>query len=686
MDILERNTNLPIIEFGRDICNSEQAIQKEWLLTNGIGGYASGTIAGSLTRRYHGYLIAALNPPLGRTQLLTKLDEVATYNQGTYHLFTDFRSNKRLVSNGFQYIERFRLVGTNPIWDFRIADALLTKKIWMEPGENISYIKYSMLTGSFPVALSIKTIINFRKHHNSSHRSGIQFDIFAANDFFKINAQNLGSFWLYAKGAQNKITGEWFRDYYYTIEAYRGIEALDDHYYALLHTFSLQPGESFTIVASHKEITNFDFDLALQKRIDFELDIINHINSTTNPSFLPLKHTVQYAQLMKRLSLAADQFIVNRPTGSDPSGKTIIAGYPWFSDWGRDTMISLHGLTLCTKRYDIARKILQTFSEYIDKGMIPNRFPSAESLPEYNTVDATLWFFNAIYEYLQRTHDLAFLESIYSQLENIIDWHLQGTRYNIKVDQSDGLIYAGAAGVQLTWMDAKVSNWVVTPRIGKPVEINALWFNALKIMQLFAHKLGLPYMDFRDLTNQVSRSFQKYWEPNLGYLYDVIDSPNGDDRSLRPNQIFTISLPFSPLYDFQKKSILRKCAQYLYTSMGLRSVAPQDFAYIGRYGGNQVQRDAAYHQGTVWGWLLGPFVTAWYRAFNDLEGAFTFLNPIFLQLTDHCIGNISEIFDGDPPHQARGCFAQAWSIAETLRAIDVLSNDVISEDDFYNFS
>ncbi len=383
---------------------------------------------------------------------------------------------------------------------------------------------------------------------------------------------------------------------------------------------------------------------------------------------------------IEQLVLAADRFIVDRPLADVPQGKTIIAGYPWFSDWGRDTMISLPGLTLTTGRFDVARVILQTFAKYIDKGMLPNVFPDRGETPEYNTVDASLWYFEAIRDYFAHTGDKQLLIELYPALVEIIDWHCRGTRYNIHLD-SDGLIYAGEAGVQLTWMDAKVGDWVVTPRIGKPVEINALWYNALIIMSQFASYLDKSDKEYLKLADKTRKGFQRFWNQDLKYCYDVLDSPDGDDNSLRPNQIFAVSLPVSHpdkkiaplLSDRQQKQVVDIVAGHLLTSHGLRSLDPNHPDYVGIYGGNRLQRDGAYHQGTVWGWLIGHFVQAHLKIYQDREVCRSFLKPMSNHLTGGCVGNLSEIFDGDAPFIPRGAFAQAWTVAEVLRAWNLVT-------------
>jgi len=371
---------------------------------------------------------------------------------------------------------------------------------------------------------------------------------------------------------------------------------------------------------------------------------------------------------IRHLVLAADQFVVRRPLPDDPKGMSVIAGYHWFGDWGRDTMIALPGLTISTGRPEVARRILGTFARFVDQGMLPNRFPDAGEAPEYNTVDATLWYFEAIRAYHAATGDDGLLKDLFPVLEEIVRWHQKGTRYGIAEDPTDGLLRAGEPGVQLTWMDAKVGDWVVTPRIGKPIEVNALWHNALRAMGRFAQRLGRPAGRWEGLADRTRTGFARFWNAGAGYCFDVLDGPDGDDGALRPNQIFAVSLPESPLPRDRQRQVVDACARHLLTSFGLRSLAPGHPAYQGRYGGGPRERDAVYHQGTVWGWLLGPFALAHLRVYGDRAASAAFLSPMAHQLADFGVGSLGEIFDGDAPFAPCGCIAQAWTVSETLRA------------------
>ena len=664
------------IQFGREICgNLNSAESREWLVTNGIGGYASGTISGLLTRRYHGLLVAALKPPLNRTLLVTKLDETVFYHHQSYALDSNRWTDGGINLHGYENIESFRLEGTIPVWTFACADALVEKRIWMQPGANTTYIRYTLLRGSGSLDLSLKALVNYRDYHGNTSGRDWQMQIQSTEAGVRVSAfKEAIPFYILCIGNKNhskvSIYHDWYLGFDLALEKYRGLNHSDDNLHAATFTTNLKMGESITIVASTQSNPSLEENKVLEASQEKEKQLLNNWYSHSNVN------TENTPKWIEQLVLAADQFIVNRPLINQPDGKTIIAGYPWFGDWGRDTMISLPGLTITTGRPLVARTILGTFSRYLDKGMLPNLFPDAGEQPEYNTVDAILWYFEAIRAYYAATKDDKFLAELFPLLAEVIEWHCRGTRYNIHLDD-DGLIYAGESGVQLTWMDAKIGDWVVTPRIGKPVEINALWYNALVVMAQFANILGKSsqVQEYQRMLQQTATSFQRFWNRNESYCYDVLDTPGGDDDALRPNQIFAVSLPaletgnFPPLLNSsQQRSVVDKVAQNLLTSYGLRSLAPQNSEYKGKYGGNQLARDSAYHQGTTWGWLIGHFVQAHLKVYQNPTVARSFLKPMANHLQTACVGNISEIFDGDVPINARGCFAQAWSVAEVLRA------------------
>jgi predicted glycogen debranching enzyme len=648
-----------MIDFGRQICNSfEAAGSREWLVTNGIGGYASGTIAGVLTRRYHGLLIAALKPPLERTLLVSKLDETALYGVQNFPLFANQWESGAIEPRGFHHLERFHLEGTTPVWTYTITDALLEKRIWMQHEANTTYVRYDFIRGSNALSLNIKAMVDYRDHHASTRGGDWRMQIAPLENGLCITAyDDAVPYYIFSSGAAVAPRHEWYHSYYLNVESQRGLEALDDNLCAGEFHATLSPGQSLTIVASTDKMSGKDGMAAYDERRNYEEELAAQ-NQIANES-----------PDVQQLTLAADQFIVCRPTHEDPEGHSIIAGYPWFGDWGRDTMIALPGLTLVTGRPRVARSILRTFARFVDQGMLPNRFPEIGEQPEYNTVDATLWYFEALRAYLELASDEALLKELFPILKDIIAWHQRGTRFNIHMDPEDGLLFAGSSsGVQLTWMDAKVDDWVVTPRIGKPVEINALWFNALHIMAQFAVQLGEPAEKFSKAADRVMQSFSRFWNETAHYCFDVIGGPEGDEAVLRPNQLLAVSLVNSPLTPEQQRAVVDVCAQHLLTSHGLRSLAPGGDHYVGVYGGDQHQRDTSYHQGTAWGWLMGPFVQAHLRVYNDPIAARSFLQPLIRSLSAHGVGSISEIFDGDPPFTPRGCIAQAWSVAEVLRA------------------
>ncbi len=653
------------VDFGREICGDLSAAeQREWLVTNGLGGFASGTVAGVLTRRYHGLLVAALKPPLGRTLMVSKLEEVAEYDGQTCTLFTNRWGDDNVDPHGYRHVDRFRLEGTVPVWTFAVGDALLEKRIWMHPGANATLVCYTLRRARAPLRLRVKALVNYRDYHSTTHAGDWRMHVEPVENGLRIIAFGGATpVYLMSREARVEPAHDWYRNFSLALERYRGLDDHEDHLHAGTFTASLAPGQSVTIALSADAATLTDSETSLAARRAHENMLLERgaaAGATDAPAWI------------RQLVLAADQFIAARPIATDPDARTVIAGYHWFGDWGRDTMIALPGLTLTTGRPEIAANILRTFARFVDRGMLPNVFPDAGETPEYNTVDATLWYFEAIRQYYEATGDDELLRELYPVLAEIIDWHLKGTRYGIKVDLADGLLYAGEPGVQLTWMDAKVGDWVVTPRIGKPVEVNALWLNALVTMTRFSQKLDQPADAYEKLAERARAGFQRFWNDSVGYCFDVLDTPEGNDATLRPNQILAVSLPESPLRPVQQRGVVDACARTLLTSNGLRSLAPGHPQYVGRYGGDPRQRDGSYHQGMVWGWLLGPFALAHLRVYGDAAAALSFLEPMAHHLRLHGVGTASEIFDGDPPFTPRGCIAQAWTVAEVLRAWSVL--------------
>ncbi len=662
-----------MIEFGRDICGeAEAALRREWLVTNGTGSYASGTIAGANTRVYHGVLVAALQPPAARTLLVAKIEAVAQLRGAIYKLDTNEWADGAIDPPAYRWIESFRLDGTIPTWTYALAEAQLIKRVWMAHGRDTTFVTYTHARGAEPIELDLKALVTYRDHHAATKGdwmplvtptpTGIRIDMFDQVPPYFVKIAPAGAY---------APIDRWYRQFKHRVETERGLDDVEDLYAAGQFHVTLRPGETVTLVATLDANASLDWREALAAERDRQRNLIDQSGFEDEPDWL------------QQLVLAADQFIVDRtfqlPTSNlQPSpphvGKTVIAGYHWFGDWGRDTMIALPGLCLATRRHDTAKTILRTFAAFVDQGMLPNRFPDQGERPEYNTVDATLWYFHAIDQVVTATHDWTLLTELFPVLRDIVNWHMKGTRYQIHVD-GDGLLYAGEPGVQLTWMDAKVDDWVVTPRIGKPVEINALWIHALRILAYYAQELGYPgeARSYVEQANQAAQSFaQRFWYGQGGYLYDVIDGPDGSDASLRPNQLLALSLKPTLLPHDAAVSVVNTCARELVTSYGLRSLAPSHPEYQGKFTGDRYARDGAYHQGTVWSWLIGPFVEAHYTVFKDRDAALSFLRPFEQHLRDVGLGTISEVFEGDAPHLPRGCAAQAWSVAEVLRVWKML--------------
>ncbi len=665
------------LTYGRDVLGDpSRSSRLEWLVTNGIGGFAAGTLSGELTRRYHGLLFAALKPPLGRTLLLTKFGESIEINGRTYDLDTNAWASGTVTPQGHLHLEAFRLEETIPVWTWAIGDVRLEKRIWMEHGENTTYVQYRLLTAPKPVLLTLKAIVNHRDSHATTTGRTGPAKVEHATGGLRIEAfEGATPLWLLALNAELKPVNDWYRGYALGLETERGLDAVEDHLCAGEIATLVKPGESFTVIASTRrdagtgEAAPLALISALARRRAHEKSLLD----TWRRAQPAVARTAP--EWIRRLVLAADAFVVERATIVDPHGRSVIAGYPWFSDWGRDTMIALPGLTLATGRPEVAKAILTTFARFVNQGMIPNYFPDQGEEPEYNTVDAALWFFQAVRAYHDATGDDTFLAEVYPVLEDIIAWYERGTRFGIGVDPADGLVRQGAPGVQLTWMDARVDNWVVTPREGKPVEINALWYNAQLTMLGFARKLKRSHEPFDQRARVIEKGFARFWNPETGCLFDVLDGPDGHDAKIRPNQIFAVSLPDSPLNAAQRRAVVDTCGRLLVTSHGMRSLAPDEAEYHGIFTGDRRTRDGAYHQGTVWTWLLPHFALAHERAYGDAATARQFLEPMGQLIGEMNVGSLPEVADGDAPHTPRGCFAQAWSVAETLRAWNALTGE-----------
>jgi predicted glycogen debranching enzyme len=654
--------NLPI-EFDRPVCGDlGEACSREWLETNGIGGFACSTIAGMNTRRYHALLTAATRPPVGRVVLLSKLEETLVIGEQRFELsvnqYTGAVPHIGMVHpRGYEYLGSFRL-DPFPRFRYRCGDLQLEKAVFLVHGENTVVIQYELLgdrRGRL-CGLEIRPLIAFRDFHSLTHANdAIRRDVRSRTGLAAITPYpDLPSLYFAHNAESLDTSGFWFRNFEYEREQERGLDAVEDLYSPFLLRFDLAENSSATIIASTSEHAAVAAHPLQEQEIQRRAHIVH--GAPAEDAFAKL------------LTAAADQFIVARDDRT-----SVIAGYPWFADWGRDTMISLSGLTLVTGRFEEARNILREFAGNIDHGMLPNRFPDSGENPEYNTVDATLWMFHAVHEFLRYTGDYDFVRAeLYQPLAGIIAWHERGTRYGIHLD-SDGLLHGGEPGTQLTWMDVKVGDWVVTPREGKAVEIQALWHNALCVMA----RLSLVFNKYAESSHYTSlaertraRFAQVFWNESAGCLHDVVSS-DGADSSIRPNQIFAVSLPYPLLSNDQALRVVEMVEWELLTPFGLRTLSPRDPRYRGRYDGDPRSRDGAYHQGTVWPWLLGPFLSAYVKVHGRTEEARRradqFLDPLRAHLWQAGLGQISEVFDGDAPHRPGGCFAQAWSVAEVLR-------------------
>lgn len=650
-----------MIQFGKDICgNLDAASNREWLETNYLGGFASGTVSGLHTRRYHGLLTAALQPPVGRTLLLSKLEETLVIGDRRYDLSANRYGGGVIHPRGFESLRSFRL-DPFPIFHYVVQDVEIEKSIFLVNHENTVVVQYFVRASKAAEAhLEIRPLIAFRDYHSTTHEnSSLNRWVENRGDLAVVKPyESEPALYIAHEGGIFAPEGFWYRNFEYSVEQERGLDSSEDLFSPFGLKFELHDRYRIPIIASTEPREARNAMRYREAEIERRRSVV-----AVSPGADPF---------VQSLAAASDQFVAACRTGH-----TIIAGYHWFGDWGRDTMIALPGISLALGRPDLARSILLQFAQHLSQGMLPNRFPDGGEAPEYNTVDATLWLFEAV----QSLNDPDFIrEHLYEKLVEVIDWHVRGTRYSIRVDD-DGLLLSGEPGVQLTWMDAKVGDWVVTPRHGKPVEIQALWYNALRIVQRFSEQFGfVPNANrFGVMAERARRSFlDQFWNEAEGCLFDVV-GPHGVDASIRPNQVFAISLTFPLLDAARAERVLAVVERELLTPVGLRSLSPSDPNYKGRYEGDPWHRDGAYHQGTVWPWLMGPFLTAYIRVHGDSGRARAegWLRGMESHLGEAGLGQISEIFDGDSPHAPRGCIAQAWSVAELLRAAaeDVLGID-----------
>lgn len=657
-----RETLPDFIRFGRAICGDlAQAERREWWLGNGLGTYAAGTIAGTLTRRYHGLLVAPVEPPLGRWLVFAKAEATLIDGERGIPLFSNRWRSGAIDPAGYLHLESFHLDGRMPVWRYAVGRWIIEQRIWLEPGANTVYIAWRLDASSAVQALDLRVrlLANARDHHGNMAPGGFTPKVAMVGGRLEVCCHDRFTLRLQTADGRLQAAWDWIENFDLPLERERGLPDCDAHLWVGDAFLTLNPGRWNGITASLQEVATVDLDAALCRFLDRERGLL----ARTRPSLGDSPPA-----WIEQLSLSADCFLFARPLPDLPDGESVIAGYPWFGDWGRDTMIALPGLALATGRLDSARRILLTFARFVDQGMLPNVFPGAGETPAYNTVDAGLWYFEAWRAYLEASHDESALAEVFPVLAEMIDWHVRGTRYRIGRDSADGLLYAGEPGVQLTWMDAKAGDWVVTPRIGKPVEINALWYNALMIMAGFAEQLGYSPDPYSALASQARQGFQRFIRPAGAGLFDVLDGPTGDDSSIRPNQLFAVSLPHSPLDVDAQRTIVEICGRELLTSYGLRSLTANHPHYHPTYLGGVWERDGGYHQGAVWGWLLGHYALAEYRVHGDAKAAQNRLEPIRDHLLDAGLGTVSEIFDGAVPHCPRGTPAQAWSVACVLEA------------------
>lgn len=640
-----------------------EGIQREWVITNGIGGYAGSSIIGAHTRKHNGMLIASLHAPVERYMVLSKINEKLEVGEKEYSFFTNQRPGGN-NEEGQKYLQRF-CYDYVPEFTYYAGGVFVTKTISLQHGKNTVACTYDILGGSSKAVLTLVPLFNYRDHHERSERADLKFETTNSSQTITLvpeKNKNISIRMYVSEGEISEREEIYDVDMELQTEISTGMTCIENNYTPYEITVSIQPGE-------HKKVSVI---CTIEEGV-IPTDGFAIVEAERNRCMELEKQAGLQDDFANTLVHAADQFIVERES---TGGKTVLAGLPWFTDWGRDTMIALQGLTLVTKRFEDTREILKTFAQYVKKGLVPNMFPDEGLEPLYNTVDASMWYFYSVEKYLEYTgaeEDYQFIQKeIYPKLKEIIHYYKEGTDFSIYMDK-DYLIHAGGGLDQVTWMDVRVGEWVVTPRHGKPVEISALWYNALCVMEQLAKRFGdEEEKEYAALADKVKASFvNKFWNPEKNCLYDVVDDTENDDK-IRPNQIWAVSLPHTMLSEEQAKGVVDTVVSHLYATYGLRSLSPDDVEYKGIYAGKLHDRDAAYHQGTCWGFPLGGLITAYLKVYGATEDGKAFAKKLIAPLEDHlmdgCIGSIAEIFDGNEPNISRGCYGQAWSVGEILRA------------------
>ncbi len=677
------SSNAPVVRtvpWDRNHASREELLNLEWIVTNGLGGYASGTISGAVTRRYHGILVAAMPAPLGRMVMWSHLSESLRFEDGdVVSLGAEERAGGQLNLGIADYLREFRLENGLPVWIYHVRDLVIEKRILLPHLQNTVHVSYHVSGAKKPPRLELRPAFQFRHHETSvDEAAASSYRLTVADGRYEIAAasRDLPVFRMQLRGCDSSfhVAPSWIHQVLYRSELERGYAHEGNLWSPGTFDIGLADDCVATMIGSTEdwEITNV-----------LSPDAVEHAEHERRARLIAQAAPGAREGVPAELVFAADQFVIEpagrvrdsaRAHASGDEVRTVIAGYHWFTDWGRDTMISLEGLCLTTGRALEAGYILRTFAHYVRDGLIPNMFPDQENAGRYNTADATLWFFHALGRYFDATNDTITLNLLLPKLVEIAEAHLRGTKFNIHVDPNDGLLAQGEEGVQLTWMDAKMGDWVVTPRRGKAVEINALWYNALKLLASWLRQTGNDKQAerFETCASQTRASFNaRFWYDEGGYLYDVVDCDGQSgklDSSCRPNQVFAISLQNPVLDESRWPSVLAVVERELVTPVGLRSLSPDNPDYRPIYSGDLRSRDGAYHQGTVWAWLIGPFIDAWMKTHpGDPHGARKYLEGFPPQLETAGLGTISEVFDAREPHHAGGCIAQAWSVAEVLR-------------------